>query len=74
MEKKLTFHFGSEEATIIRNALSEMPYIDVCHIIDYMNNVVLEYLSGKTQPPKTKAPHGLKKDGTPAKKRGRKPA
>lgn len=66
----------NEEVNTIVTALVRMPWIDV-------NDVISKLTEPTRTPPEMltlpvvnmpEAPYGLRKDGTPAKRRGRKPA
>lgn len=70
----------NEEINTIVTALVRMPWIDVNDVITKLTEPAVQHISIDT-PMLTlpvvdsmNAPFGLKKDGTPAKRRGRKPA
>lgn len=77
MDKKIKFEFSIEDVVIIRNSLGMMMHDEVEQIIDYIEDVMLNDFQATYQAEKaeklkqTSPPHGLRKDGTPAKKRGR---
>lgn len=69
----------NEEVNTIVTALVRMPWIDVNDVISKLTEptrVPSEMLTLPVVniPEPVAAPYGLKKDGTPAKRRGRKPA
>ena len=69
----------NEEVNTIVTALVRMPWIDVNDVISKLTEptrVPSEMLTLPVvnMPEPVAAPYGLKKDGTPAKRRGRKPA
>ena len=72
----------SDEVKTIVTALVRMPWIDVNDVINKLTEPQAQHISidkpqTLTLPVVTlplEAPYGLKKDGTPAKRRGRKPA
>lgn len=74
MDKKIKFEFSAEDMLIIRNALGMMMHDEVWEIVDYIEEVMLNDFQATYQAEKLKQKpptNGLRKDGTPAKKRGR---
>lgn len=66
----------NEEVNTIVTALVRMPWIDVNDVISKLTEPTRAPSEMLTLPVVNmpEAPYGLKKDGTPAKRRGRKPA
>lgn len=68
-------NLSNEDTKIIITALVKMPWIEVNDLINKLTEPTKPKVEMLTLPvvdlPQTDAPYGLKKDGTPAKRRGR---
>lgn len=72
----MNIHLNNEEINLIVKGLVNQPWLQVNELIQRLTIVPTEEPKTLTLPvvDLMKAPFGLKKDGTPAKRRGRKPA
>lgn len=72
----MNIHLNNEEINLIVKGLVNQPWLQVNELIQRLTIVPTEEPKTLTLPvvDSMKAPFGLKKDGTPAKRRGRKPA
>lgn len=72
----MNIRLSNEEINLIVKSLVNHPWIDVNELIQRLTIVPTEEAKTITLPvvDSMTAPYGLKKDGTPAKRRGRKPA
>ena len=76
-------NLSNEDVNIIVSALVSRPWLEVNDLMTKLTGPQIgDFESSKTEAltlpvvdlPQTDAPYGLKKDGTPAKRRGRRPA
>lgn len=73
----MNIRLSNEDINVIVKGLVGQPWLEVNDLIQRLTTVPTQEVKPEnvTLPPASPAaPYGLKKDGTPAKRRGRKPA